>query len=55
MRLKKLNISACEAKIRTIKDSNVPTEDDLWVEYLGKVAMTDKDYITMVHHIEAGT
>ena len=25
------------------------------MEYLGKFAMTDKDYITMVHHIEAGT
>ena len=44
-----------EARIKTIKASNAPTEDDPWVEYLGKVAMTDKDYITMVHHIEAGT
>ena len=45
-----------EARIKTIKASNEPTqEDDPWVEYLGKVAMSDKDYITMVHHIEAGT
>ena len=44
-----------EARIKTIKASNAPTEDDPWVEYLGKVAMTDKDYITMVHHTEAGT
>ena len=25
------------------------------MEYLGKVAMSDTDYITMVHYIEAGT
>ena len=25
------------------------------MEYLGKVAMSETDYITMVHHIEAGT
>ena len=35
--------------------SNRPTEDDPWVEYLGEVAMTDSEYITMVHHLEAGT
>merc|ERR1712030_103564 len=33
--------------------SNRPTEDDPWVEYLGEVAMTDSEYITMVHHLEA--
>ena len=27
----------------------------MWVEHLGNVAMSDRDYITMVHHIEAGT
>ena len=25
------------------------------MEYLGEVAMTDRDYITIVHHLEAGT
>ena len=45
-----------EARVKTIKASNAPTqENDPWVEYLGKVAMSDTDYITMVHHIEAGT
>ena len=44
-----------EARIKTIKASNEPTqEDDPWVEYLGKVAMSDKDCVTMVHHIEWG-
>merc|ERR1711888_18409 len=37
------------------RNSNKPTEDDSWVKYLGEVAMTDSDYITMVHHLEAGT
>ena len=45
-----------EARVKTIRAQSEPTqEEDPWVEYLGKVAMTDKDYITMVHHIEAGT
>ena len=45
-----------EARIKTIKASKEPTqEDDPWVEYLGKVAMSFTDYKTMVHHIEAGT
>ena len=35
--------------------TNRPTEDDPWVEYLGEVAMSDNEYITMVHHLEAGT
>merc|ERR1711888_330234 len=35
--------------------TNRPTEDDPWVEYLGEVAMNVNDYITMVHHLEAGT
>ena len=43
--------------VKTIKDgnSNKPTEDDPWVECLGEVAMTDSDYLTMVHHLEAST
>ena len=44
-----------EARIKSIKNSNTLTEDDMWVEHLGNVAMSDRDYITMVHHIEAGT
>ena len=41
-----------EARVKTIRASNAPPqEDDPWVEYLGKVAMSDTDYITMVHHI----
>ena len=40
----------------TIRTSNkLLQEDDPWVEYLGKVAMFDKDYINIVHHIESGT
>merc|ERR1712002_363028 len=35
--------------------SNRPTEDDPWVDYFGEVAMSDNEYITMVHHLEAGT
>ena len=43
-------------ELKTIRAQSEQTqEDDPWVEYLGKVAMTDRDYITMVHHIEAGT
>ena len=30
-------------------------EDDPWVEHLGKVAMTDQDYVNMIHNLEAGT
>ena len=41
--------------VKAIRNSKKPTEDDPWVEYLGEVAMTDSDYITMVHHLEAGT
>ena len=44
-----------EARIKSIKNSNTLTEDDMLVEHLGNVAMSDRDYITMVHHIEAGT
>ena len=45
-----------EERIKTIKASNKPPqEDDPWVEYLGKVAMSDPDYINIVHHIESGT
>merc|ERR1711936_1384249 len=36
-------------------NSNKPTEDDPWVEYLGEVAIRDSDYLAMVHHLEAGT
>merc|ERR1712002_569288 len=32
-----------------------PREDDPWVDYLGEVAMSNNEYITMVHHLEAGT
>merc|ERR1711888_416751 len=43
--------------VKAIKhgNSNKLTEDDPWVKYLGEVAMTDSDYLTMVHHLEAGT
>ena len=30
-------------------------EDDPWVEHLGKVAMTDQDYVNMTHNLESGT
>ena len=43
------------SSVKAIRNSKKPTEDDPWVEYLGEVAMTDSDYITMVHHLEAGT
>jgi len=43
------------SSVKAIRNSNKPTEDDPWVEFLGEVAMTDSDYITMVHHLEAGT
>ena len=47
---------AIEARIKTIRTSNKPPqEDDPWVEHLGKVAMSDPDYINIVHHIESGT
>ena len=40
----------------TIRSSNKPPqEDDPWVEYLGNVAMSDPDYINIVHHIKSGT
>ena len=39
--------------IKSIKKSNQLTEDDMWVEHLGNVAMSDTDYLTMIHHIEA--
>ena len=43
--------------VKAIKhgNSNKPTEEDPWVEFLGEVAMSDSDYLTMVHHLEAGT
>ena len=44
------------AKIRKIRTSKKLTqEDDPWVEHLGKVAMTDQDYISIIHNIESGT
>ena len=44
------------SKIKTIRASKKPTqEDDPWVEHLGKVAMTDQDYISIIHNIESGT
>ena len=42
-------------KIKAIKKSNQLTEDDQWVEHPGNVAMSDTDYLNMIHHIEAGT
>ena len=30
-------------------------EDDQWVEHLGNFAMSDNDYLSMIHHIEAGS
>ena len=45
-----------EERIKRIRSLNKPPqEDDPWVEYLGKVAMSDPDYINIVHHIESGT
>ena len=40
-------------KIRTSKKAI--QEDDPWVEHLGIVAMTDQDYVNMIHNIESGT
>ena len=41
------------AKIKKIRTSKKPTqEDDPWVEHLGKAAMTDQDYINIIHNIE---
>ena len=43
-------------KIKKIRTSKKATqEDDPWVEHLGKVAMTDQDYINIIHNIESGT
>ena len=30
-------------------------EDDQWVEHLGNVAMSDEDYLSMIHYLEAGS
>ena len=41
--------------VKAIRNSKKPTEEDPWVEHLEDVAMSVRDYITMVHHLEAGT
>ena len=41
-------------KVKSVKTSKIE-EDDEWVEYLGNVAMTDADYLRMIHHLEAGS
>ena len=30
-------------------------EDGPWVEHQGEVAMTDQDYVNMIHNLESGT
>ena len=30
--------------VKAIRNSKAPTEDDPWVEHLGNVAMSDRDY-----------
>ena len=43
-------------KLKKIRTSKKPTEEyDPWVEHLGKVAMTDQDYISIIHNIKSGT
>ena len=42
-------------KVKLAKSSNKLMEDDQWVEHLGNVAMSDEDYLSMIHHIEAGS
>ena len=42
-------------KIKKVSLKENAQEDDPWVEPLGKVAMTDPDYINMIHHVEVGT
>ena len=42
-------------KIKKVSLKGNAQEDDPWVEHLGKVAMTDPDYINMIHHVEVGT
>ena len=43
-------------KINKVRASNgAAQEDDPWVEHLGKVAMTDQDYVNMIHNLESGT
>ena len=45
-----------EARIKTIRSSNKPPqEDDPWVEYLGKAAMSDPDYITLSQELKLMT
>ena len=41
-------------KVKLVKTSKI-MEDDEWVEYLGNVAMSDEDYLSMIHHLEAGS
>ena len=42
-------------KIKKVPLKENAQEDDPWVEHLGKVAMTEPDYINMIHHVEVGT
>ena len=42
-------------KIKKVALKGAAQEDDPWVEHLGKVAMTDPDYINMSYHVEVGT
>ena len=42
-------------KIRKVALKGNAEEDDPWVEHLGKMVMTDPDYINMIHHVEDGT
>merc|ERR1712215_124110 len=41
-------------KVKLVKTSKIE-EDDEWVEYLGNVEMSDADYLSMIHHLEAGS
>ena len=42
-------------KLKKVALKGAAQEDDPWVEHLGKVAMTDQDYVNMIHHVEVGT
>ena len=42
-------------KVKLVKTSNKIMEDDQWVEHLGNVAMSDEDYLSMIHYLEAGS
>ena len=43
-------------KIKEVRASKGATqEDDHWVELLGKVAMTNQDYVNLIHNLESCT